>query len=293
MADAKISELPAVATPLDGDELVAIVQDGETKKATVEEVGGGLSTTFVKVADLSVKGRLLLGLTHLVSPGDPVAGGYFAGIIDTTRPGSIIAGDDYQVGLRYALIVAPGSLEGGRDTGTGDLRWHSSGGQSPAGTKTRWDGLSATNAMQAIGGAYEAATYAWNLAYPNDGGSRWYLPAMDELELIYRNLKPGAADNNTGNVAGGTFPGEAQAQGTNPSSDPTGVAYTTGSPAQTTKAAFKTGGAEALSVLHYYWTSTWYGASGARIQGGANITQGANSQNNTSTRVRPVRRVYL
>ncbi len=34
------------------------------------------------------------------------------------------------------------------------------------------------------------AAYCRNLTFPSDGGSRWYLPAKNELELLYRNLKP-------------------------------------------------------------------------------------------------------
>ena len=45
-----------------------------------------------------------------VNIGDSFMGGYYAGIIDTTQ-GNIIAADQSQTGLRYALIVAGKSLE--------------------------------------------------------------------------------------------------------------------------------------------------------------------------------------
>ena len=38
MADVKISNLPAADTPLAGTEQVPLVQDGVTKKATVNEI---------------------------------------------------------------------------------------------------------------------------------------------------------------------------------------------------------------------------------------------------------------
>ena len=51
--------------------------------------------------------------TPVVLPaiGASFMGGYYAGIIDTTK-GNIIPADTSQTGLRYALIVAPKSLPG-------------------------------------------------------------------------------------------------------------------------------------------------------------------------------------
>jgi hypothetical protein len=45
MADKKISELNLATTPLAGTEEIAIVQDGETKRVAVSNVGGGGSST--------------------------------------------------------------------------------------------------------------------------------------------------------------------------------------------------------------------------------------------------------
>jgi len=130
---------------------------------------------------------------------------------------------------------------------------------------------------------------------PSDGGSDWYLPAMDELELIYRNLKPVTADNFVGNETR-TFPG-SQDVGFNPSSDPTGSAYTaTGEPFQTSVTDFQNGGAEAVD-LERYWSSTdsdevplaWFqrftdsGAEGEQ--------DGRGFKDDEFTSVRPVRRV--
>lgn len=232
-----------------------------------------------------------LKLSNMPAIGEAYMGGFFAGIIDTTQD-NIIAGDAYQVGERYALIVSPQSLEGGSDTGTGDLRWHATGSQSPAGAKTRWDGLAATDALRSLSADYEAAAYAWNLSFPSDGGSRWYLPALDELELIYRMLKPTTTDNYTTDRTGHDFPDDPLVQGVNPSSDPTGDAYTTGDPAQTLIAAFQDGAAEALDT-GYYWTSSWATSSGAWRQLGDSGSQSGNTQTYTSGRVRPVRRVAL
>ena len=215
--------------------------------------------------------------------GDAAWGGYMAGIIDTTRVGSIGGTDPSQAGLRYLLIVSPKSTEY-----TTGKKWKTSDTAGPNATKTLWDGLAATEAMYAAGSAYEAAAYCRELAFPQDGGSRWYLPAKNELELLYRNLKP-------------TTDPHYNASGANVASDPTGAAYTAGSsdnPSQSGIAAFQQGGAQALEGVSspYYWSSSEYSALSAWFQrvGGSD----AGSQNYylktyTNIRVRPVRRFVL
>jgi hypothetical protein len=215
--------------------------------------------------------------------GDAAWGGYMAGIIDTTRPGSIGGGDSSQAGLRYLLIVSPKSIEF-----TTGKKWKTSNDAGPAATATLWDGLAATEAMFAAGSAYEAATYCRELAFPQDGGSRWYLPAKNELELLYRNLKP-------------TTEPHFNASGANVASDPTGAAYTPGSsdnPSQSGIAAFQQGGAQALEGVSspYYWSSSEYSALYAWFQyvGGSYAgLQTSNSKTGTTIRVRPVRRFVL
>ncbi len=217
------------------------------------------------------------------SIGDAAWGGYMAGIIDTTRVGSIGGTDPSQAGLRYLLIVSPKSIEY-----TTGKRWKTTDDAGPNATKTLWDGLSATEAMFAAGPEYEAATYCRGLAFPADGGSRWYLPAIYELELLYRNLKP-------------TTEPHYNASGANPASDPTGTAYVPGAttaPAQSLLAAFQQGGAQALEGVSSpaYWSSSEYSAPVAFTQAVGGTAAGAqfgNSKTYTGTRVRPVRRFVL
>jgi hypothetical protein len=66
---------------------------------------------------------------------------------------------------------------------------------APAATGTLTEGLKATLAMVADGNStvYPAAHFCNDLSI--GGYSDWYFPARDELELIYRNLKP-VTDNN-------------------------------------------------------------------------------------------------
>ncbi len=217
------------------------------------------------------------------SIGDAAWGGYMAGIIDTTRVGSIGGTDPSQAGLRYLLIVSPKSIEF-----TTGKKWKTTDDAGPNATKTLWDGLSATEAMFAAGPEYEAATYCRGLAFPADGGSRWYLPAKHELEVLYRNFKP-------------TTEPHYNASGTNPASDPTGTAYVPGAttaPAQSLLAAFQQGGAQALEGVSspYYWSSSEYSAPYAwsQLVGGASAGyQGYDIKTYTTRRVRPVRRFVL
>jgi hypothetical protein len=229
--------------------------------------------------------------------GDNVYGGYYAGLIDTTRAGSIISGDASTTGLRYMLIMAPKSLE----LAPGTL-WKTTADAGPTGVRTRWDGLSASEAMAAAGAVYQAATYCHGLTYPGDGYSRWYLPAMDELELLYRNLKPTTDANYVTATAStaGDYPynGASYSHGYDPASDPSGAVHTSGAPAQSGLALFQTAGAQCLDGVTsvYYWASTEVKDTSAWIQsaGGGNAGfQASNGKNSTVVRVRPVRRVVL
>jgi len=240
--------------------------------------------------------------------GAPVAGGYYAGLIDTLT-GNIIAADDYQTGLRYALIVSDKSLEGGRGASpasglpTGDLEWDTTRGGGEAGCFTRWNGLEATNVIIAKNDtSYEVHDFieAVRSQYPaatTPGGSEWYLPAMDELELLYRNFKPDNADNDTRDFPR-NFPG-SNPSGKNLSSVPEGFNYENNPriPDVTYLDLFKEGNAQSLDQLRY-WSTTDADEDGrAWVQffpgSGFEGFQTAGTKDFTSRSVRPVRRVVL
>lgn len=223
-----------------------------------------------------------------VNIGDPFMGGFYAGIIDTTKS-NIIAADASQTGLRYALIVAPASLEN-----SNGVAYKTTADAAPSAASTRWDGLTATAAMNSA--TYPAAQYCAGLSYDPDGASAWYLPAMDELELIYRNLRCSTESNWT-TTQTATFPG-TQPQGYNPSSDPTGAAYTSSDPGQTSVAAFKTSGTQALGVSGttvLYWSATESTTGQAWVQYLSGTATGAQISGGKTglSRVRPVRRLIL
>lgn len=231
--------------------------------------------------------------------GEPYAGGYLAGVIDTIQ-GTINGADTYQSGERYALIVSDKDLES-----EAGVLWDTRGVSAPSepGCKTRWNGLAATNAILAKNddGTYPIFGHIRSIRTSNPapavtGGSDWYIPAMDELEPQYRNFKPTEMGNSMF-FSTLSFPGEQQA-GQNPSSDPVGGVYSNAlEPFQTSIVAFKEGGDQALDLPRYWsatdadegglaWTQTFTGFGDL---GG----QTANSKDVVFTGVRPVRRVVF
>jgi hypothetical protein len=171
---------------------------------------------------------------------------------------------DWSVMAKFRVIVSPKSS--GENTSK-EYKNANTAGPSGAGTLT--EGLKATLALVADGNStvYPAAHFCNDLSI--GGYTDWYLPARDELELIYRNLKP--VTNNNYTVANrpnsptpnytnlGSIGTGGTGHGLNYNSDPQGVAYTAGSPAQTSVAVFQDGGAETLGFpTNNYWSSTEY-----------------------------------
>lgn len=112
------------------------------------------------------------------------------------------------------------------------------------------------------------------------GFSDWYMPAKNELEVCYYNLKPTTTSNET--TYSGINANAVPARASN---------YTSGDPAQTTATNFKDTGSEDFAVVNY-WSSTEYSASRAWAQYFGNGSQEYNSKNN-SYRVRAIRRVAV
>jgi hypothetical protein len=276
------------------------------------EVGGGGGSAGGSAAEIDA--MIANGVDPAVARavvyndiGAPVAGGYFGGVIDTIA-GTIDSQDDYQTGQRYALIVSPKELEGGRGSSpaanlpTGDREWDTQDRSSEVGCRTRWNGLDSTEVILAKNdSSYEAIEFireCRNL-YPapaTGGGSEWYLPALDELALLYTNFKPNYTDN-TVSSSTENFPG-LQDSGFNPSSDPTSPAYSNSprEPEKTPILGFRQTEAAALD-LDKYWTSTDADSDRAWAQsfgqpGFAGIQFGS-SKNFGDSSVRPVRRVNL
>jgi hypothetical protein len=189
-----------------------------------------------------------------LTPGTAFGGGYYAGQINDG-------------GTIYNLIVAPltsGALNGQyggasptiiqyKTSGSADLPSATVQNEVYGGPTTDLFKASAAHPAFStfINGASGPNAGAFNLATGGAGGGTgiggfndWYLPAKNELEILYRNLKPTTASNTT-------------SWGSNPNAVPSATSnYTTTNPAQTTSALFQFGGAEAFSTANGYWSST-------------------------------------
>ena len=134
----------------------------------------------------------------------------------------------------------------------------------PTATQTLTEGWEATNAMLAAGTAAQYPAAHWARALVINGFSDWYIPARDELELAWRNLKPVTTDNYIGGrynssinyQKGGAYPDATAAQGVNLNSSPQSPAYTLTDSAQTSSDAFRAGGSEEFAWNNYFWTSS-------------------------------------
>ena len=189
--------------------------------------------------------------------GSAFQGGYYAGQISTAGNG---VADFY-------LVVAP------KSSGENSSKEWKTSNTSTIGTSSVIDGP--TNSSNMNDASHPAAQFCEGLSI--GGYSDWYMPAKNELEVCYYNLKPTTASNTT-------------SSGTNTNAVPSrGGNYTVSVPAQTSATDFQTGNSERFAA-GFYWSSTEYSATGAWYQSFSNGYQG-NATKVISDRVRAVRRV--
>jgi hypothetical protein len=196
--------------------------------------------------------------------GQAYGGGFYAGKINVS-------------GTQYYLIVAP------KASGESLKTWGPTG--TTTGVTSLINGPTNTTSLNALGSAYEAAQYCVGL---NSGGglngyTDWYMPATNELEVLYYFLKPTTTANNTasGSNANAVSP------------EPISTNYTSGSPTQTSAGiGFRTGEIDAFASGQYWASteSTFYTTS-AWNQGFNNGAQDASNFKSNSFYVRAVRRI--
>ncbi len=187
--------------------------------------------------------------------GQSYAGGYYAGQIG-------VGG----VATHY-LVVGPAA-----SADSSSKQWKTSN-TSTSGTSSDINGP--TNSANMNNADHPAAQFCEGLTI--GGYTDWYMPAKNELEVCYYNLKPTTASNNT-------------SSGINSNAVPSRASnYTSGTPAQTSAASFKNTGAEDFMTVAY-WSSTEYSSSFAWLQ---YFDSGAQyfSYKDFGARVRAVRRV--
>ena len=221
--------------------------------------------------------------------------------INVTSIGGSGTFSDWSIMSRYRVIVAPKAS--GEHAGTVLKNTNTA---LPTACQTLTEGLAATQAMRDdnTSTVYPAAHWARNL---NIGGKTdWYIPARDELELCWRNLKPTTTANYVGAnrpasasfsyANNGSYGDTANTHGTNNNSSPTGAAYTSSVPGQTAATAFRAGGAEAYEFgSAYYWSSSDYNASNACFHYWHSSNPGyqSNYGKTGTSRVRAVRRSVI
>jgi len=202
--------------------------------------------------------------------GDPFEGGFLAGLISHSADGN----------PTHALIVAPRAT-GASGTGytlTTSKTWKTTT-TTTANTSSTFDGAANTAAMVAAGIAdHPAAQFCVGLSIGDFND--WYLPALLELDIIYYNLKPTTTSNSTSvGVNAYAVP-------------PRTTNYTTSDPAQTSVAAFQTGGNESFQAFSH-WVSTQNTSANA-----ANLTFDSGGhlnaiQKTVARRVRAIRKIAL
>lgn len=152
-------------------------------------------------------------------------GGYYAGQIGVSS-----------VATHYLIIGPVASAQ------NASKKWKNDNTATP-GADSVIDGPQNTADIVADGNAtvYPAAHFCNDLVI--GGFSDWYMPAKNELEVCYYNLKPTTQANST-------------SYGINANAVPARASnYTSGTPAQTSSADFKSTGAEDFSP-DSYWSST-------------------------------------
>lgn len=241
-----------------------ITGTGASSPITVSGLSNGTAYTFKVFATNSYGPSAFSAASNSVTPapaiGDAFEGGFYTGQIG-------VAG----VATHY-LVVAPVS------SGQSTLTWKNAQ-SATTGADSDIDGPQNTADMVADGNStvYPCAHFCNDATI--GGYTDWYMPALNELEISYYNLKPTTTANNTGS---GINPNAVPARASN---------YTSGDPAQTSVTAFQTGGSEAFASAKY-WCSTELSATRARRQDLNNGIQ-YDQTKTTSYRVRAVRRVAV
>ena len=163
--------------------------------------------------------------------GDAYEGGFFAGQIS-------VAGNGV---ASHNLVIAP------KATGqSANLQWKT---VNTAGDPTSLiDGPA--NSAYMNSGTYPMAQFCENLSI--GGYTDWYMPAYNELEVCYYNLKPTTTSNN---ASSGINTNAVPSRGSN---------YTAGDPAQTVATDFQDTNTEAFvyaGSFRFYFSSTQWDAS--------------------------------
>jgi hypothetical protein len=193
--------------------------------------------------------------------GQAFGGGYYAGQIGVSS-----------VATHYIVVGPVASAQ------NLTVQWKTSN-TSTAGTNSDIDGPANSTAMN--NASHPAAQFCEGLTV--GGFTDWYMPAKNELEVCYYNLKPSTESNQT---SSGINPNAVPARASN---------YTSGTPSQTSAATFRTGQSEAFFAEGAdWWCSTQGSAYFAWNQKfGSGGQYNGNNYKTGSNKVRAIRRVAV
>jgi len=207
-----------------------------------------------------------------------IVGGSFAPAIPTVI-GQAFGGGFYAGQIGVSSVATHYLIVGPKSTAQSQLQWKNAN-TATSGADSDINGPQNTADMVADGNStvYPCAHFCNDLS--TGGQTDWYMPAKNELEVCYFNLKPDTTSNNT---SSGINPNAVPARASN---------YTSGNPARTSATDFRDiTGAEAFNIVRY-WSSTEYSATYARSDEFLTGQQEYNGKGN-SYRVRAVRRIAV
>ena len=248
------------------------------ESATSTAIGTGSKTFAVSAGAAYAYSGQALEVRSRANPANKMIGTVTAAnlssvTINVTSVGGSGTFTDWSIMAQYRVIVAPKAS--GENA---SIAYKNANTAAPAACGTLTEGRAATLAMVAAG---DATTYpaAWFCTGLNIGGKTdWYLPARDELELAWRNLKP-TADNNyvvadratgaTPNYANlGSYGDTANTHGLDNNSSPAGAAHTLTVPGQVAAGKnFRTSESEAFAYgSYFYWSASEYSTTYAWYQ---------------------------
>jgi hypothetical protein len=211
---------------------------------------------------MQAKGQSLWPSQPLVV-GEALGGGFFAGQISTAGNGI----------ADYNLVVGP------KSSAQSFSKEYKDANTATAGADSVIDGPQNTADIVADGNStvYPAGHFCNDLVI--GGFSDWYMPAKNELEVCYYNLKPSLASNVTST---GINANAVPARASN---------YTAGTPAQTSATDFKDTGTEFFDS-GFYWSSTEASATNAWTKYFSDGRENNYGKSN-ALRVRAIRRVAV
>lgn len=236
---------------------------------TVTGLSASTSYTFTVVATNAVGTGLASAASNSITTtaepaptviGQAYAGGYYAGQIGVSGTAT------------HYLVVGPRS-----SADVFGKRWKTTN-TNTAGTSSVIDGPANSAAMN--NADHPAAQFCEALTV--GGYTDWYMPARNELEICYFNLKPTTNQNNT---SSGINENAVPVRSSNYSG---GTPAT--NPARTSAAQFQASGAEPFEA-QYYWSSTQLSSTNVSIQFFSSGSQESYIKNSPYFSVRAVRRV--